>query len=990
MSRNLVRRRPGRRSLQIVAMVVTLWLGALGAIVSAAGTDAAADSAEPEVFVLDGESAGREFDGLGAVSAGASTRLLFDYPEPERSQVLDYLFKPGYGAALQLLKVEIGGDMNSTSGSEPSHQRQRGQVDCGRGYEWWLMKEAKKRNADIRLAGLQWGAPGWFEGGFWSQDNIDYLLSWLDCAQSHGLQLDYMGGWNETDYNQAWFVAWKKALEKHHPGVRLVAADDIPNFGWRVADSMAANPAFNDAVDVAGLHSACGHRSLYQLCQTTKVARELNKPLWISELSSMAHDAGAQPLARAANRMYIDGRITGLMAWSPVSAWYANLPLADTGLMVAEWPWSGYYDVGDSIWSYAHTTQFAQPGWRYLDVGSARHKSGATHVTMTSPNRADWSTVIEAIDVESPTEATFQIENLPTGPLQLWSTDLASGNKADRFRHVGQVAVRDGRFTLPLEPGHLYTVTTTAGQGKGAAAPAAGVGEQLGMPFHENFEKVETGRTARFFSDLSGAFEAAPCGAAREGTCYRQQVTEAPISWGSVGKVPLSTVFGDPRWWGDYTVRTKAMLEQPGYVEVGGRVSGQSWGTAASGYHFQVGTDGWRLTSRDHATGRAATLASGARSIDVGRWYEISLRMDGTTISVYVDGERLAQLQDSSQRAGNAALGVSTWDNAQFDDVAVVPSGASPRFVDQAGISATATSAHGFYRGWTHGAEHVVDGRPETTWSSRFDQPVGLPQAVTLDLGERQPVQAVTYQPRLDGNGSGMITDYEVHLSDDGQSFRKVAAGAWAATSSTKVAAWKEQAARYVRLTAVPSSRCADSRATATAGELNIVSGRGPDLTSTPADTSSPLPDDAPAEFRRLVPQADLSMVASSTHSPPYLPCRATDGQRSTFWHSAPGVTRPLPATATIDLGQHHRARGLAYLPRQDGNGNGHITGYKISVSSDGEIFTQLTSGNWPADARMKFASWPAANARYVRLEAVSGTAGVAAAAEILIAHDDR
>ena len=76
-------------------------------------------------IVLDGKATGRIYEGLGAVSAGASSRLLIDYPEPYRSQILDYLFKPGYGAALQHLKVEIGADVNSTDGSEPSHMRSR-------------------------------------------------------------------------------------------------------------------------------------------------------------------------------------------------------------------------------------------------------------------------------------------------------------------------------------------------------------------------------------------------------------------------------------------------------------------------------------------------------------------------------------------------------------------------------------------------------------------------------------------------------------------------------------------------------------------------------------------------------------------------------------------------------------------------------------------------------------------------------------------------
>ncbi|CAL1157653.1 unnamed protein product [Cladocopium goreaui] len=50
------------------------------------------------------------FEGLGALSAGASSRLLQDYPEAQRNEILDLLFKPQYGASLQVLKVEIGGD----------------------------------------------------------------------------------------------------------------------------------------------------------------------------------------------------------------------------------------------------------------------------------------------------------------------------------------------------------------------------------------------------------------------------------------------------------------------------------------------------------------------------------------------------------------------------------------------------------------------------------------------------------------------------------------------------------------------------------------------------------------------------------------------------------------------------------------------------------------------------------------------------------------
>lgn len=41
-------------------------------------------------LVVSKRNLGRTYEGIGALSAGASTRLLPDYEEPYRSQILDY------------------------------------------------------------------------------------------------------------------------------------------------------------------------------------------------------------------------------------------------------------------------------------------------------------------------------------------------------------------------------------------------------------------------------------------------------------------------------------------------------------------------------------------------------------------------------------------------------------------------------------------------------------------------------------------------------------------------------------------------------------------------------------------------------------------------------------------------------------------------------------------------------------------------------------
>src|SRR2546429_1354698 len=133
-------------------------------------TVVSASAATSTTITVSGTGGGRTYDGVGAISGGGgNSRLMVDYAEPQRSQILDYLFKPGYGANVQLLKIEIGGDANSTDGAEPSIEHVNGTVNCSVGYEFWLAKQAKARNPGLKLVGLPWAAPGWIDstGNYW-------------------------------------------------------------------------------------------------------------------------------------------------------------------------------------------------------------------------------------------------------------------------------------------------------------------------------------------------------------------------------------------------------------------------------------------------------------------------------------------------------------------------------------------------------------------------------------------------------------------------------------------------------------------------------------------------------------------------------------------------------------------------------------------------------------------------------------------------------
>ncbi len=247
--------------------------------------------AATSIVELDPASGGRVFEGIGAVSAGASTRLLVDYPEPQRSQILDFLFKPKFGAGFQHLKVEIGSGENSTCGSEPSHVVMREELadPKPRGYEFWLMAEARKRNAEIILDCLPWAYPHWV-GDRFSQESAEWFTAFLEVARKQfGLELNWISAaQNEMGTDLNWI---RKNLRptldaRGFSKVKLQAPDDDSEY-WEIFDALEKDPAVDRLIGAVGYHYVDG-REPWQIDQkagrdAAEKAKRSGKPLWASE-----------------------------------------------------------------------------------------------------------------------------------------------------------------------------------------------------------------------------------------------------------------------------------------------------------------------------------------------------------------------------------------------------------------------------------------------------------------------------------------------------------------------------------------------------------------------------------------------------------------------------------------------------------------------------------------------------------------------------------
>ena len=127
----------------------------------------------------------------------------------------------------------------------------------------------------------------------------------------------------------------------------------------------------------------------------------------------------------------------------------------------------------------AQTTQFTEPGWRHVNGANGLLPNDGkfdTYNTYEAPNRSAWSLVAETSAATAAEPETFHVTGgLPARVVHVWATNLRGPGQ---FMNLGDVRPHDGTFSAVLQPGYVYTFTTTTGQsragGHPAAAPASG------------------------------------------------------------------------------------------------------------------------------------------------------------------------------------------------------------------------------------------------------------------------------------------------------------------------------------------------------------------------------------------------------------------------------------------------------------------------------------------------------------------------------------
>ena len=448
----------------------------------------------------------------------------------------------------------------------------------------------------------------------------------------------------------------------------------LDNGGWplRGEDN---DPAFLAQMHALGRHYVENNPKN----ASTPEAQASGKPLWAAEGWSRIGKTWALAiyLGESVARCYTDSKITQFTTWPLQGGGLAGCMYNATGLMAANKPWSGFYEIYPTVWITAHFNQFAPLGWKTVEsgCGSLFVESNPTYdraiigakkeewprarlyyLTLASPDEKDYSVIVVNT---SPFARTldFDLKNLPRKPLSQWVS-----TEKEQFVRTGQIDANSGKFTLEVQPWAVYSLTTTTGQQRGEPKRAIPTDSILPLPYGDDFESYSVGSDARYSHSVAGYFEIYQ--APGEGKTLRQMVPAKGLTWAIPKDNFPCAVIGDVRW-SNYEVSSDACLEGEGTVALWARVNAfRDHGLA--GYYLRVDQDGkWELGLANNRRGKNQFYTE--KPLSTGQlvgfkpqaWHKLAILADGNLLRGSIDGKPVAEVKDTTYAAG--AIGYSTW-----------------------------------------------------------------------------------------------------------------------------------------------------------------------------------------------------------------------------------------------------------------------------------------------------------------------------------------
>jgi hypothetical protein len=393
------------------------------------GAPAAYTADDPVVVVVDGDDVradnvnGLTYKGLGLLSCNSTSNLLMDYKaeHPGRYWQLVRVLFGGKNPLINHVKIEMGSDTNTSTGSDPATMRTPDErADASRSPGFQLAADAKTVNPKLKVSILRWEMPRWVQKEWDKGTGTDEMYRWyketiLDAYVKYGYMVDYVNpDKNETRDPDEAFVKWYKnailtdtdfanprygipakkqrKAEKAYHDIKIVASDE--NNTLNIGPSMLSDAELFGLVDAVGYHYTTEDRREgaadsdtylpYTKLATGRNKYDEDKEVWYSEgTASFGYTdyrvnntdgpngastgiGGVQSALDLANRFvksYANSKRTHYIFQPAIGSFYEGAQYSHKELVSARDPWSGHLHYDAALYVMQQFTQFAKTGW---------------------------------------------------------------------------------------------------------------------------------------------------------------------------------------------------------------------------------------------------------------------------------------------------------------------------------------------------------------------------------------------------------------------------------------------------------------------------------------------------------------------------------------------------------------------------------------------------------------------------------------------------
>ncbi|MGP4050273.1 GH59 galactosidase [Streptomyces sp. 2A115] len=413
-----------RLSWASLAAATTMALAA-----SAITAPAAHPADDPVQVVVDGNDVradnvnGLTYKGLGLLSCNSTSNLLMDYKaeHPERYWQLIRVLFGGKHPLINHVKVEMGSDTNTSTGSDPATMRTADEIaDASRSPGFQLAADAKTVNPKLKVSILRWVMPQWVQTEWNKGTGSDEMYKWyketiLDAYEKYGYMVDYVNpDTNETRKPDISFLKWyknalvndtdfadpryrlterqQKVAAKAYHDIKITASDE--NTTKNIGPALLTDTELFGMVDAVGYHYTTDDRldgtpdsatyRPYTKLATGDNAYGQDKEVWYSEgvgsfgwtdhrvnntegPSGVSTGIGgvqsALDLANRSVKSYANSKRTHYIFQPAIGAFYEGAQYSHKELVSARDPWSGNIHYDAAVYVMQHFTQFAKTGW---------------------------------------------------------------------------------------------------------------------------------------------------------------------------------------------------------------------------------------------------------------------------------------------------------------------------------------------------------------------------------------------------------------------------------------------------------------------------------------------------------------------------------------------------------------------------------------------------------------------------------------------------